>query len=158
MNIRIGVGYDVHRLVEGLSFRLGGVNIPFHKGAEGHSDADTLIHALCDALLGAAALGDIGIHFPDTSDEYKGIDSAILLRKTFELIQSKGYRIINIDSVIMLQQPRLRPYIDEMRKSIAEILGMKFDDVSVKATTTEKLGFIGNGEGVAAEVVVLLKK
>ena len=157
MKSRIGLGYDVHRLVEGIPFRLGGLTIPFHKGAEGHSDADTLIHALCDALLGAVASGDIGLHFPDTSVEFKGIDSTILLKKTYQLILSKGYRIINIDAVIMLQEPKIRPYIEEMRSNIAAVLGMDFDDVSIKATTTEKLGFIGMGEGVAAEVVVLLQ-
>jgi len=157
MTSRIGIGYDVHRLVEGIPFRLGGLTIPFHKGAEGHSDADTLIHALCDALLGAVASGDIGLHFPDTSVEFKGIDSAILLKKTYQLILSKGYRIINIDAVVMLQEPKIRPYIEEMRSNIAAVLGMDFDDVSIKATTTEKLGFIGMGEGVAAEVVVLLQ-
>ena len=157
MTSRIGIGYDVHRLVEGIPFRLGGLTIPFHKGAEGHSDADTLIHALCDALLGAVASGDIGLHFPDTSVEFKGIDSAILLKKTYQLILPKGYRIINIDAVVMLQEPKIRPYIEEMRSNIAAVLGMDFDDVSIKATTTEKLGFIGMGEGVAAEVVVLLQ-
>ncbi len=158
MNIRIGLGYDVHRLVEGIPFRLGGVTLPFHKGAEGHSDADTLIHALCDALLGAAALGDIGLYFPDTSEEYKGIDSTLLLQKTSDLIRSKGFQIINIDAVIILQQPKIRPYVDEMRKTMAAVLGTDVDNISVKATTTEKLGFIGRGEGVAAEVVVLLQR
>jgi len=158
MDFRVGVGYDVHRLVEGLPLRLGGVTVPFHKGAEGHSDADTLIHAVCDAMLGAAALGDIGVHFPDTSDEFKGIDSTILLRKTNDIIKSRDYFIINIDSVILIQKPRIRPYIDEMRKTLSQVLGIKIDDISIKATTTEKLGFIGNEEGVAAEAVVLLKR
>ena len=158
MDIRIGVGYDVHRLTEGLPFRLGGIDIPHDKGALGHSDADTLIHAICDALLGAAALGDIGLHFPDTSGEYKGIDSAILLKRTYDLITSKGFGIINVDAVIILQKPKVRPYIDEMRKKLAIILGIEQERVSVKATTTEKLGFIGNEEGVAAEAVVLLRK
>ena len=158
MDIRIGVGYDVHRLVEGLPFRLGGVDIPHYKGASGHSDADTLIHAICDALLGAAALGDIGLHFPDTSPEFKGIDSTILLKRTHDLITSEGFGIINVDAVIILQQPKVRPYIDDMRKNLAKIMGIEPDRVSVKATTTENLGFIGNEEGVAAEAVVLLRK
>ena len=158
MDIRIGVGYDVHRLEDDLPFRLGGIDIPHYKGALGHSDADTLIHAICDALLGAAALGDIGLHFPDTSSEFKGIDSTILLKRTLDLITLKGFGIINVDAVIILQKPKVRPYIDEIRKNLAKILGIALDNVSVKATTTENLGFIGNEEGVAAEAVVLLRK
>lgn len=158
MNIRIGTGFDVHSLEEGLPFRLGGINIPHYKGAKGHSDADTLIHAICDAMLGAAALGDIGMHFPDSSDEYKGINSTILLGKTRQIIRNKGFDLINIDSVIMLQSPKLQPYINEMRKTLAAVLDMDMENISIKATTTEKLGFIGNESGVAANAVVLLRK
>lgn len=158
MNIRIGTGFDVHKLEEGLPFRLGGVNIPHYKGAKGHSDADTLIHAICDAMLGALALGDIGVHFPDTSDEFKDINSLILLEKTHKIIKSKGFALINIDSVVMLQKPKIAPYIDEMRNVLAKTLEINMDNISIKATTTEKLGFIGNEEGVAANAIVLLKK
>lgn len=158
MNIRVGTGFDVHSLEEGLPFRLGGINIPHYKGAKGHSDADTLIHAICDAMLGAAALGDIGIHFPDTSEEFRGIDSTILLQKTYKIIKNKGFDIINIDSVVMLQKPKISPYIYEMRKTLANLLKINIENVSIKASTTEKLGFIGNEAGVAANAVVLLKK
>ena len=156
MKLRVGMGYDVHRLEEGLPLMLGGINIPHGKGALGHSDADTLIHAICDALLGAAALGDIGMHFPDTSSQFKGIDSSILLARTNELIKSKGYSIVNIDTVVILQEPKIRPYIDKMREKLASVLEMDVNDISIKATTTEKLGFTGREEGVAAEAVVLL--
>ncbi len=158
MNIRVGTGFDVHSLEEGLPFRLGGITIPHYKGAKGHSDADTLIHAICDAMLGAAALGDIGIHFPDTSEEFRGIDSTVLLQKTYKIIKNKGFDIINIDSVVMLQKPKISPYIYEMRKILANLLKINIENVSIKASTTEKLGFIGNETGVAANAVVLLKK
>lgn len=157
MNFRIGFGYDVHRLQEGLPFWLGGVNIDHHAGALGHSDADVLLHAICDALLGAAALGDIGEHFPDTDPAYKGISSSILLQKTIQLIRSKGYEIGNIDTTVCLQTPKIKPYIPEMRKQIAQILNVGEELVSVKATTEEKLGFTGRQEGISAYAVVLIK-
>lgn len=157
MNFRIGFGYDVHRLQEGLPFWLGGVNIDHHAGALGHSDADVLLHAICDALLGAAALGDIGEHFPDTDPAYKGISSSILLQKTIQLIRSKGYKIGNIDTTVCLQTPKIKPYIPEMRKQIAQILNVGEELVSVKATTEEKLGFTGRQEGISAYAVVLIK-
>jgi 2-C-methyl-D-erythritol 2,4-cyclodiphosphate synthase len=157
MKIRIGIGYDVHQLVEGLPFRLGGVTIPHHKGALGHSDADVLIHAICDAMLGAVAMGDIGTHFPDTHSEYKGIDSTILLEKTHAIIKKTGYSIENIDSVVILQNPKVKPFIESIRHRLSDLLKMDVNDISIKATTTEKLGFTGREEGVAAEAVVLLK-
>lgn len=157
MNFRIGFGYDVHRLQEGLPFWLGGVNIDHHAGALGHSDADVLLHAICDALLGAAALGDIGEHFPDTDPAYKGISSSILLQQTIQLIRSKGYEIGNIDTTVCLQTPKIKPYIPEMRKQIAQILNVGEELVSVKATTEEKLGFTGRQEGISAYAVVLIK-
>lgn len=157
MNFRIGFGYDVHRLEEGIPFWLGGVEIEHHKGAKGHSDADVLLHAICDAMLGAAALGDIGSHFPDTDPAYKGISSTILLRKTAELLASARYAIGNIDSTICLQNPRVKPYISRMRTEIAKQLGLQEGQVSVKATTEEKLGFTGNEEGVSAYAVVLIR-
>ncbi len=157
MNFRIGFGYDVHRLQEGLPFWLGGVEIEHHAGALGHSDADVLLHAICDALLGAAALGDIGQHFPDTDPAYKGISSSILLQRTIELIRSKGYEIGNIDTTVCLQTPKIKPYIPEMRKQIAQTLNVDEGLVSVKATTEEKLGFTGRQEGISAYAVVLIK-
>ena len=157
-NIRIGHGYDVHQLAEGLTLTLGGVAIPHSKGCVAHSDGDAVIHALCDALLGAAALGDIGLHFPDTSGEFKGMDSRILLRRTADIIAAEGWSIGNVDCTIILQAPKVRPYIDSMRREIADCLGLDIAQVSVKATTTERLGFEGRGEGVAAESVVLLTK
>jgi len=157
MNFRIGFGYDVHRLEEGLPFWLGGVEIDHYKGSLGHSDADVLLHAICDAILGAAALGDIGTHFPDTDPAYKGISSTILLRRTGELLASKGYAIGNIDSTICLQIPRVKPYIPRMQMEIARQLGLQESQVSVKATTEEKLGFTGNEEGVSAYAVVLIQ-
>jgi 2-C-methyl-D-erythritol 2,4-cyclodiphosphate synthase len=157
MNFRIGFGYDVHRLQEGLPFWLGGVEIEHHAGAVGHSDADVLLHAICDALLGAAALGDIGEHFPDTDPAYKGISSSILLERTIELIRSKGYEIGNIDTTVCLQTPKIKPYIPEMRKQIAQTLNVDESLVSVKATTEEKLGFTGRQEGISAYAVVLIK-
>ena len=158
MKLRVGIGYDVHRLEAGLPLRLGGVDIPHTKGALGHSDADTLIHAICDAMLGAASLGDIGTHFPDNSNEYEDIDSTILLRKTYELIKQKGYRIVNADTVVILQKPKINPFIQNMREIIAEILETDISSISIKATTTEKLGFTGREEGIAAHAVVLLEK
>lgn len=156
MQYRIGSGVDFHRLTEGRELWIGGVKVPHHKGALGHSDADVLIHAICDALLGALSLGDIGVHFPDTDATYKNIDSKILLRKTKELIETKGYHVVNIDSTVCLQAPKIRPYIDEMKKTVAAILEMNEQDVSIKATTTEQLGFVGREEGLMAQATVLL--
>jgi 2-C-methyl-D-erythritol 2,4-cyclodiphosphate synthase len=155
---RIGQGIDFHKLVEGRDFWLGGVLIPHTKGALGHSDADVLLHAICDALLGALSLGDIGFHFPDTNNDYKGIDSKILLHRTYQLVGEKGYTLVNIDSTILLQAPKIRKYVDEMRAVIAKILSVSADDVSIKATTTEQLSFIGREEGIVATANVLLKK
>lgn len=154
--MRIGMGYDVHRLVEERELIMGGVKIPYEKGLLGHSDADVLLHAVMDALLGAAALGDIGKHFPDTDPAYQGISSMVLLKKTGELIGGKGFLIENIDATIIAQAPKMRPYIDAMRGNIAEALGLDMDYVSVKATTEEGLGFTGRGEGIAAQAVCLL--
>ena len=156
MSYRIGSGMDVHQLVEGRELWLGGVLIPHHKGALGHSDADVLLHAICDALLGALALGDIGMHFPDTDQAYKNIDSKILLKKTFELVKQKNYVIVNIDSSLVLEAPKIKQYSGEMKKIIAGILHIGEDDISVKATTNEKMGFIGREEGVVAYATVLL--
>ncbi|RTL58896.1 MAG: 2-C-methyl-D-erythritol 2,4-cyclodiphosphate synthase [Sphingobacteriales bacterium] len=158
MSYRIGSGVDFHQMVEGRALWLGGVKIPHHKGALGHSDADVLLHAICDAMLGALSLGDIGTHFPDTSAEFKNIDSKILLRKTQELITADGYRIINIDTTLCLQSPKIKPYVEQMRKTIAEVLGIEVMDISIKATTTEKMGFVGREEGLMAYATVLLKK
>jgi len=156
--MRIGFGYDVHQLEEGRKFVLGGIHVPFEKGPVAHSDGDVLIHSLCDALLGAACMGDIGIHFPDTSEEYKGIDSKILLYKTLDKIREKGYKIINIDSTISLQRPKIKEYIPYMQSTLSKILDIEEDNISIKATTTEQLGFIGREEGIAAQVVVLIDK
>ena len=156
MNFRIGFGFDVHQLKEGLDFWLGGVIIPHTKGGLGHSDADVLIHSICDALLGAANLGDIGKHFPDTNPKYKGIDSKILLKEVMILIRTKGYEIGNIDSTICLQAPKIEPYIPEMQKVIAACMRVETDLVSIKATTTEKLSFVGREEGVSAYATVLI--
>lgn len=158
MNFRIGHGYDVHALGEGLRLVLGGVEIPHTKGCIAHSDGDVLLHAICDALLGAVALGDIGKHFPDTSAEFKGIDSRKLLAKVVGLLADKGYKVGNIDSTIAMQRPKLRPYIDTMREQIALTIGIDVDCVSVKATTTEKLGFEGEELGVSATCVALVYK
>lgn len=155
---RIGNGYDVHRLEEGLPLWLAGVKIEHEKGCVAHSDGDVVIHALCDALLGAAALGDIGLHFPDTSADFKGVDSKLLLAKTVDLITQKGYAVENVDMTIAMQRPKLRPYIDTMRQVIAEIVKIDVDAVSIKATTTEKLGFEGREEGVSAYAVALLSR
>ena len=157
MNFRIGHGYDVHALGEGLRLVLGGVEIPHTKGCIAHSDGDVLLHAICDALLGAAALGDIGKHFPDSSAEFKGIDSRKLLAKVVELLAESGYKVGNVDSTIAMQRPKLRPYIDSMREQIAQTIGIATDCVSVKATTTEHLGFEGEEKGVSATAVCLLK-
>ena len=157
-NFRLGHGYDVHALGEGLRLVLGGVEIPHEKGCIAHSDGDVLVHAICDALLGAAALGDIGKHFPDTSAEFKGIDSLILLRRVVELLGEKGYKIGNIDSTIAMHRPKLRPHIDLMRERIAQAAGVAVEQVSVKATTTERLGFEGEEKGVSATAVCLITK
>jgi len=154
--MRIGFGYDVHRFAEGRDLWLGGIKIPHHKGLDGHSDADVLIHAICDALLGAAALGDIGRHFPDTDSSFKGIDSKILLSKTAELVNKAGYRIENIDSTIAAQVPKIAPYIEMMRSILSNLLLIEPGKVSVKATTTEKLGFEGREEGISAYAIVLI--
>lgn len=156
MKFRVGHGYDVHKLVEDRKLIIGGVEIPHYKGLLGHSDADVLAHAICDALLGAAALGDIGKHFPDNDDKYKDIDSLVLLEKVCELIRNKGYEISNVDSTILAQAPKLRPYIDEMRSKLAKAMKLDIDELSVKATTEERLGFTGREEGIAAHAVVLL--
>jgi 2-C-methyl-D-erythritol 2,4-cyclodiphosphate synthase len=154
--IRIGHGYDVHKLVEGRDLILGGVNIPHTLGLLGHSDADVLLHAISDALLGALALGDIGKHFPDTDERYKGADSLELLRHVVQLIHEKGYTVGNIDAVILAQKPKLAPHIDKMRENIAAVCGIPADRVSVKATTEERLGFTGREEGISAHCVTLL--
>jgi 2-C-methyl-D-erythritol 2,4-cyclodiphosphate synthase len=156
MSFRIGLGIDFHQLIAGRDLWLGGIKIEHTKGALGHSDADVLLHAICDALLGAACLGDIGLHFPDTSDDYKNIDSKILLQKTSILIGEAGYKVGNIDSTVCLEEPKLKPYILAMQKTIAEILLIRENDVSIKATTSEKMGFVGREEGVAAYATVLL--
>ena len=155
--IRIGHGYDVHALTDGLPLVLGGIEIPHTKGCVAHSDGDVVIHAICDAMLGALALGDIGKHFPDTSSAYKGIDSKILLARCNELIKEKGYVISNVDATIAMQQPKLKDYIILMRETLSVVLGLDIDDVSVKATTTEKLGFVGKELGVEVHSVVLLE-
>jgi 2-C-methyl-D-erythritol 2,4-cyclodiphosphate synthase len=158
MDYRIGFGLDVHKLEENRAFWLGGIMIEHTKGAVGHSDADVLIHAICDALLGAACMGDIGQHFPDTSPDYLDIDSKILLQKVIVLLKDKGYRPVNIDSTLALQFPVIAPYIPEMRKVLSEIMGIETGDVSIKATTTQKLGFEGKEEGVSAYAVALISK
>ncbi len=158
MNIRVGFGYDVHRLDPGRRFMLGGVEIPHHKGASGHSDADVLIHAICDALLGAANLNDIGFHFSDKDPKFKDIDSSVLLEEVVRLVNSKGFAIGNIDSTIALQQPKIAGFIQPMKKRLAKVMNIHEDDISIKATTTEKLGFEGREEGVSAYAVVLIEK
>ena len=158
MSFRIGSGVDFHQLVEGRELWIGGVKIPHHKGALGHSDADVLLHAICDAILGALSLGDIGTHFPDTDNAYKNIDSKILLRKTAALIIEKGYVVVNIDSTLCLELPKIKPFVGQMKEIIAAILGIEDSDVSVKATTTEKMGFVGREEGLVAYATVLLTK
>ncbi|MEO6456032.1 MAG: 2-C-methyl-D-erythritol 2,4-cyclodiphosphate synthase [Ginsengibacter sp.] len=156
MSFRIGAGVDFHQLVTGRNLWLGGVHIPHYKGALGHSDADVLLHAICDALLGAACLGDIGVHFPDTSDEYKNIDSKILLQKSFSMLKNAGYSIVNIDTTVCLQHPKIKSFIPIMQQTIAGILSMQINDISIKATTTEKMGFIGREEGLTAYATVLI--
>ena len=156
--MRIGIGYDVHKLVEDRKLILGGIEIPYERGLLGHSDADVLIHAIMDAILGALALRDIGYHFPDNDNKYKDIDSKVLLSKVYEIMKSKNYKIGNIDSVVACQAPKLASNIDDMRKTIAHILKTDIDNVSIKATTTERLGFVGRGEGISSEAVVLLER
>jgi 2-C-methyl-D-erythritol 2,4-cyclodiphosphate synthase len=156
--LRIGLGVDFHQLVTGRDFWLGGVLVPHSKGALGHSDADVLLHAICDAMLGAAALGDIGTHFPDTDNTYKDIDSKILLSRCSELIKAKGYSVVNVDATLCLQAPKIKPYVPQMQEVIAQRLGLTVEDVSIKATTTETLGFVGREEGVVAYANVLLEK
>ncbi|HPY67352.1 MAG TPA: 2-C-methyl-D-erythritol 2,4-cyclodiphosphate synthase [Bacteroidales bacterium] len=158
MNLRIGQGIDFHRLENGLSLWIGGVLIPSAKGCVAHSDGDVLLHAICDALLGAAGLQDIGYYFPDTSAEFRDIDSKILLSRTFGYIKEKGFRIVNIDSTVMLEKPKIAPYISEMRTVIAAILDMPAESISIKATTTEKMGPVGREEGITATAVALLEK
>ncbi|MFY8137783.1 MAG: 2-C-methyl-D-erythritol 2,4-cyclodiphosphate synthase [Flavobacteriales bacterium] len=158
MNIRVGFGYDVHQLVEGRDLWLGGVLIPHEKGALGHSDADVLLHAICDAILGAAALGDIGQHFPDTSADFKGIDSKILLARTCELLRSHGWEISNIDSTLCLERPKVMKHSDKMKAAISEVAGIASNQISIKATTSEKMGFVGREEGVNAYAVALIYK
>ncbi|HHY71478.1 MAG TPA: 2-C-methyl-D-erythritol 2,4-cyclodiphosphate synthase [Thermoanaerobacterales bacterium] len=156
--MRIGLGFDVHKLVVGRKLVLGGVTIPYEKGLSGHSDADVLVHAINDALLGACALGDIGKHFPDHDPRYKDISSLILLEKVEKLLGDAGYKVVNIDSVICAQKPKLSPYIDEMRMNIADTLGVTVDKISIKATTTEELGFEGRGEGISAQAICLIEQ
>lgn len=158
MSYRIGSGVDFHQLAEGRELWIGGVKIPHHKGSLGHSDADVLLHAICDALLGALSLGDIGLHFPNTDPAYKNIDSKILLQKSFELIRNRGYHVVNADSTLCLEAPKIKPWVSQMQEVIAHILQVHIEDVSVKATTTEKMGFAGREEGLMAYATVLLKK
>ncbi len=156
MKIRVGSGFDVHQLKEGLDFWLGGIIVPHSKGALGHSDADVLVHSICDALLGAANLGDIGKHFPDTDPKYKAIDSKILLSSVMQIIREKGYKLGNVDSTICLQKPKIQDYIPQMKKTLASCMGVDIDIVSIKATTTEELSFVGREEGVSAYATVLI--
>jgi 2-C-methyl-D-erythritol 2,4-cyclodiphosphate synthase len=157
MAYRIGFGVDFHQLAEGRAFMIGGVRIPHSKGAVGHSDADVLLHAICDALLGAACLGDIGVHFPDTDPKYKNIDSKILLKETINLIRKENYQVVNIDSTLCLQEPKIKPYIQQMQKTIADIIDTSEKNISIKATTTEQMGFVGRKEGVVAYATALLE-
>src|SRR6056297_995779 len=158
MNVRIGYGYDVHRLKEGRELILGGIKIPHNKGCVAHSDGDVLVHAICDALLGAAALRDIGYHFPDTDNQYKNIDSKILLKKTIQILHDNGYSLGNIDSTICLQKPKIQDFIPEMIQTIASVMNVAKNKISIKATTSEKLGFIGEEKGIAAHAMVLIEK
>lgn len=158
MNIRVGFGYDVHKLVAGRELWLGGIQVPYELGLLGHSDADVLIHAICDALLGAANMRDIGFHFPDTSEETLNVDSKILLRKTIELIGTKGYEVGNIDATVCAERPKLNPHVPAMKACLAEVMNTDEDNISIKATTTEKLGFTGRMEGISAYATVLIKK
>lgn len=157
MNIRVGFGFDVHRLDEGQPFFLGGIKIPHSKGAVGHSDADVLIHTICDAILGAADLRDIGFHFPDTDGKYKGIDSKILLKDVMALVRKEGYELSNVDATIALQVPKVNPYVPEMKSVLAQTMGVNQGQISIKATTTEKLSFVGREEGVSAYAVALIQ-
>jgi len=156
--MRIGSGVDFHQLVEGRDLWIGGIKIPHTKGALGHSDADVLLHAICDALLGALALGDIGTHFPDTSNEFKNIDSKILLARSYNLVKQQGYKLVNIDATLCLEAPKIKPYVPQMQNSIAQICEVTIQDVSIKATTTETMGFVGRQEGLVAYATVLLEK
>lgn len=158
MKIRVGFGFDVHQLKEGRELWLGGIQIQHSKGALGHSDADVLIHAICDALLGAAGLRDIGFHFPDTAAEFKGIDSKLLLKRVVDLLQKEGYSIGNIDSTLVLEQPKINPHIDSMKQTLANVLKIEPGDIAIKATTNEKMGYVGREDGVCAYAVVLLEK
>ena len=158
MSFRIGQGVDFHQLAEGRELWLGGVKIEHSKGAVGHSDADVLLHAICDAMLGAACLGDIGTHFPDTDQQYKNIDSKILLQRSVDLVRKKGYSIVNIDSTLCLEKPKIKPYVPQMHLTIAAICGLTTGDVSIKATTTERMGFVGREEGLVAYASVLLQR
>ena len=155
--MRIGQGYDVHQLVEGRPLIIGGVDIPYERGLAGHSDADVLLHAICDAMLGAAALGDIGQHFPDTEERFKGADSRLLLREVNRMLKQNSYSIVNIDATIIAQRPKLSPFIQAMREKVVSDLHIEIDQVNIKATTTETLGFEGRGEGIAAQAIVLIK-
>lgn len=157
MGLRIGYGIDFHQLTTGRDLFIGGVKIPHDKGALGHSDADVLLHAICDALLGAACLGDIGVHFPDTSSEFKDIDSKMLLAKTYDLITKEGYRIVNIDSTLCLEAPKIKPFVPAMQETISRILHISIKDISIKATTTEKMGFVGRKEGLVAHACCLVE-
>ena len=156
--IRVGMGYDVHRLVEGRELWIGGIRLEYEMGLLGHSDADVLIHAICDAILGAANMRDIGYHWPDTSDETEGMDSKIILKKTIELIATKGYRLVNVDATICAERPKMNPHIPQMQETMAAVVGCDPDQISIKATTTEKLGFTGRQEGISAYAVALLEK
>ena len=158
LNFRTGFGFDVHAFAEGRKLIIGGVEIPFDKGLEGHSDADVLLHAICDAMLGALALGDIGLHFPNTEARWKDADSALLLKNVNELINAKGYELGNLDCVLAMEKPKISPYVDQIRKRISKILNAGIDQISIKATTTEKLGFVGRSEGVVSFATVLLMK
>lgn len=153
---RIGFGVDYHQLTEDRDLWIGGVKIPHHKGAKGHSDADVLLHAICDAMLGAACLGDIGVHFPDTSNEFRNIDSKILLQRSFNLVKTEGYTVVNLDTTLCLQEPKIKSFVPSMQEVIASILQLRVSDVSIKATTTEKMGFVGREEGLVAYATILL--
>ena len=158
MSLRIGYGYDVHQLAEGEDLIVGGIHVPYHLGSVGHSDADVLLHVICDALLGALALGDIGTHFPDTDPAYKGIDSKVLLKRTYELVKQEGWALTNVDSTVCLQLPKLKPHIPTMQAIVAELLDVEPNQIGIKATTTERLGFVGAQKGISAHAVVLLAK
>jgi 2-C-methyl-D-erythritol 2,4-cyclodiphosphate synthase len=158
MNYRTGIGFDVHPFTGGRKFILGGIEIPFEKGLAGHSDADVLLHAIADALLGALTLGDIGQHFPDSEPQYKDISSSILLEKTYELIRQEGFELNNLDCVVLLEKPKIAPYIAKIQKNIADIFWCKINQISIKATTTERLGFVGRGDGAAALAMVMLRE